>query len=206
MVALVQQYGMYAGDDTLSKHISKETSALLDEFCTRYGMPRAGVEKMKPWMVSTLVAVLPMQKAGADPMGGIDMHFMKQVKEPQRIDELETSELQMSILSAGTDEEQNLALNYDLKHADDVKAMEAEYLAGDMDAILKRIWDTPSRKMMERMLDGRNPKMTEKIEAYLKGRDTAFVVVGAAHVIGDKGIAHALESKNYKVEKIVMDW
>ena len=40
---------------------------------------------------------------------------------------------------------------------------------------------------------------------YLKGTDTAFVVVGAAHVIGEKGIAHALESKKYKIEKLTLN-
>lgn len=206
MVALVQQYGVYSGEDALSNHISKQTSAELDEFCAKYGLPRANLEKFKPWMVSTLVALLPLQKAGADPTNGIDMHFIKEVKPPQHIDELETPEFQMSIISSGTEQEQDVGLDYALKHAEEVKEMEAEYLAGDMDGMMKRISDSPSKAMIEKLLYARNPNMTAKIEGYLKGNETVFVVVGAAHVIGDKGIAHALESKNYKVEKIAMDW
>jgi uncharacterized protein YbaP (TraB family) len=207
MGALVQKYGVYDNvNDVLSNHISKSTSAALDDFCKQYDLPRANVEHLKPWLISTLVAVLPLQKAGADPNAGIDMHFMKQSKAPQRIDELETPELQLSLLAAGSDQEQDVSLGYSLRHLDETKKIEADYLAGDFDALMKRIQDSPSKGMMERLLDGRNPKMIEKLETYLKGKETAFVVVGAAHVIGEKGIARALESKNYKVEKLAIDW
>jgi len=48
MMGLVQKYGMYSGDDSLSKHLNKETSAALDAFCTKHGLPRAGVEQLSP--------------------------------------------------------------------------------------------------------------------------------------------------------------
>jgi uncharacterized protein len=207
MGALVQKYGVYDDiNDVLSKHISNATAAALDVFCKQYDLPRANLEHMKPWLISTLVAVLPLQKAGADPYGGIDMHFLKESKPPQRIDELETAEFQFSILAGGSDQEQELSLGYSLKHADEIKNIEAEYLAGDLNALIKHIADSPSKGMMERLLDRRNPAMVEKIEGYLKGSDTVFVVVGAAHVVGEKGIAHTLESRNYKVEMFSIDW
>src|SRR5262249_39919407 len=36
MMGLVQKYGMYGPDDSLSKHLSKETSAALDDFCNKH--------------------------------------------------------------------------------------------------------------------------------------------------------------------------
>jgi hypothetical protein len=40
----------------------------------------------------------------------------------------------------------------------------------------------------------------KKIEDMLKGKEKVFVVVGAAHLIGEKGILKTLEKKGYKVE------
>ena len=38
--------------------------------------------------------------------------------------------------------------------------------------------------------------MAKKIEQFLKTGKTYFVVVGAAHIIGDKGILKLLENEN----------
>src|SRR5450755_3071595 len=51
-MGLVQKYGMYSGDDSLTKHLSKETLAALDDYCTRHNVPRAGMEQLKPWVVA----------------------------------------------------------------------------------------------------------------------------------------------------------
>ena len=47
--------------------------------------------------------------------------------------------------------------------------------------------------------------MTGKMDEYLKGKESVFVVVGAAHIIGDKGIAKQLRDKGYKVEQVTLE-
>ena len=42
----------------------------------------------------------------------------------------------------------------------------------------------------------RNVGMAKKIEQFLKTGKTYFVVVGAAHIIGDKGVLKLLENEN----------
>src|ERR1700704_2228926 len=53
---LIQQYGMYSGGDSLTKHLSKETLASLDDYCTRHSVPRMGMEQLKPWVVAVTLA------------------------------------------------------------------------------------------------------------------------------------------------------
>jgi len=48
--------------------------------------------------------------------------------------------------------------------------------------------------------------MTEKVTEFLKTKSTSFVVVGAAHVIGQKGIANLLQQQGYKVERTAYAW
>jgi len=212
MIGLIQKYGMYPDDDSLAKHLSKETQAALDDYCTKHNVPRMGMEKLKPWVMAVTIAAMAWQQAGEDPSLGIDMHFLDESKPPQRIDELETMESQLAIFAEATEEEQQSMLASILKQGDKVKDLikrtQAAYLAGDPDALQKVMDeqdDVGSKSLEKKLLDDRNIVMTGKMEEYLKGKEAVFAVVGAAHIIGDKGIAKQLRDKGYKVEQVVLE-
>jgi hypothetical protein len=211
ILKLVQEYGMYAGDESLSKHISKETSDALDDFCSKNSLPRMIVERTKPWMAAITVIAFAAKAAGEDPALGIDMHFLNEVKEPQRIDELETADFQMSILSSATEQEQLELLAASLKQADKTKGMlqklQQAYIAGDTESLEKLVHEEESgpKSLMKKLLDDRNVTMTQRVEQYLKGKEPSFVVVGAGHMLGEKGIVKLLQDKGYHVERAVVD-
>ena len=212
MIGLVQKYGLYTGDDSLTKHLPKDTQTALDDYCTRHNVPRMGMEQLKPWVVAVTIAAMAWQQAGEDPSLGIDMHFLDESKPPQRIDELETMESQLSIFADATEEEQQSMLASTLKQGDKIKDIikrtQAAYVAGDPDALQKIMEeqdDMGSKSLEKKLLDDRNVFMTGKMEEYLKGKDSIFVVVGAAHIVGSKGIAKQLRDKGYKVDQVVLE-
>jgi uncharacterized protein YbaP (TraB family) len=59
-----------------------------------------------------------------------------------------------------------------------------------------------TKPVFEKLLHQRNRSMADKVEGYLKTKDTHFVVVGALHLVGDSGIVKLLEARKYKVEQI----
>ena len=212
MIGLIQKYGLYTGDDSLTRHLSKETQTALDDYCARHNVPRQGMEQLKPWVVAVTIAAMAWQQAGEDPSLGIDMHFLDESKPPQRIDELETMESQLAIFAEATEEEQQSMLAATLKQGDKtkdiIKRTQAAYVAGDPDALQKVMDeqdDLGSKSLEKKLLDDRNVAMTAKMEEYLKGKEPIFVVVGAAHIIGDKGIAKQLHDKGYKVDQVVLE-
>jgi hypothetical protein len=211
-LALVQQYGMYGADDSLTKHLSPETLAALEEYCTKHGVPRTGIEQLKPWVVAVTISAMAWQQAGEDPSLGIDMHFLNENKPPQRVDELETAESQLSLFASATEEEQQAMLVTILKMGDKTKEMikrvQAAYVSGDPEALQKIMdeqSDLGSKSLTKKLLDDRNVVMASRVEEYLKGKDPIFVVVGAAHIVGDKGVAKLLRDKGYKVEQVTLE-
>jgi uncharacterized protein YbaP (TraB family) len=211
-MGLVQQYGLYGEGDSLTKHLSKETAAALDDYCTKHSVPRIGLEKLKPWVVSVTIAAMAWQQAGEDPTLGIDMHFLNESKPPQRIEELETMESQLSIFANATEEEQQGLLQSILKEGDKtkdlIKRLQAAYISGDPDALQKILdeeSDMGTKSLTKKLLDDRNVMMASKMDEYLKGADPVFVVVGAAHIIGEKGVAKMLRDKGYKVEQVTLE-
>lgn len=204
MMEMVQKYGMYAAGDSLSHHLSKPTADALASFCSNYGFPCATLEPLRPWMAGMLVAVWPIVKAGVDPKNGIDMHFLNELGANQRVAELESADAQFQLLSGQSEEEQDKFLAYSLEGAGKMQELEKSYLAGDIDALLKDV--PPSSELTEHLIIERNVRMTQKVNEFLKQKGTSFVVVGAAHVIGEKGIANLLQQQGYKVERTAYAW
>jgi len=58
-------------------------------------------------------------------------------------------------------------------------------------------------KIMTALLDDRNIGMAEKAEHFLSEGKTVFMIVGAAHLIGDEGIINILEQKGkYQIQQL----
>lgn len=206
---LLYQYGAYPVGDGLSRHLPKKTALALGDFCREHGLPRILLEKIKPWAVAATVEVLAYQQAGEDPSLGIDLHFLNEAKE-RKIEELETADFQMTVLSSGTEAEQQEMLADTLKEMSQarqhIQEMKEMFLSGDPDIMQKFLDENGTPKSLyKRLLIDRNGPMAERIDGYLKGNDPCFVVVGAAHLVGDQGIVKLLQQKNYKVELISAD-
>ena len=70
---------------------------------------------------------------------------------------------------------------------------------------LARIMDRESREFPafnERLLGARNRAWIPKIEAFLASGHTYFVVAGAGHFGGSKGLLALLRAKGYQIEQL----
>jgi hypothetical protein len=56
--------------------------------------------------------------------------------------------------------------------------------------------------MFERLLVERNRNWLPKLEALFSRSGRAFVVVGAAHLVGPDGLIALLKAKGYQVEQV----
>lgn len=206
--AQMMRAGMYPEGDGLSKHVPKNISDELDAFCEKHTqIPRAAFERFRPWMAGLMVAVLPFMEKGEDPNNGIDLHFMNEVASSQRIQELESADFQLKLLSSFSDEEQVKSLDAALKAGEDNTArLEAAYFAADQATLIRMIEDDNGLKSAsQKLIYDRNPKMAEGVESCMKNAPPCFVVVGAAHLIGNQGVVHILESRGYRVEQIAAE-
>jgi len=158
----------------------------------------------------TLVA-LESLKLGFDPNYGIDKYFLSKAEGKKKILELESLDYQIDLLSHFSDKEQELFLIYTLK---DLNIMEQEldkltqaWTTGDtkgMESILTRSVSEDKRlsPIFEKLIYERNRKMVSKIEDLLRTKETYFVIVGAGHLVGNRGIIEILKGKGYFVEQL----
>ena len=200
----------YQDEDTLEKHLSSETYELLKKELGEYGIPIELVYRERPWFVSLTLTSLELLKLGFDPDYGIDRHFLSEAGGTKRIEELESVNYQIDLLSSFSDPDQELFLLYTLQ---DLHLMSREsdellgaWRSGDtrmMESLVFRgeVSGKQISRVYEKLLYERNRNMASRIEAFLRTKDTYFVVVGAAHLVGTKGIVETLRRKGYVIEQ-----
>jgi uncharacterized protein YbaP (TraB family) len=211
MQAIVMKKGLYAGADTLSKKLSKESADALKAYMEKSGGALMMFEKMKPWLVGITISMLEIQKLGFQPDLGIDKHFLDKARDKKKILELESASFQIDLLSGFTDEQQDKFLRYTLAEVehmkDEMTAMITAWKKGDAaglhDVSHKAVKKYPDLvPVMKSLIDDRNVKMAEKVEGYMKSGESTFVIAGALHMTGDQGLVSLLIKKGYTVEQI----
>jgi uncharacterized protein YbaP (TraB family) len=200
---------MYGGDETLWDYVSPETRQRLEAFCEKYGLPAIAMSKMKPWAAAMMVSAIPLMKSGMEISLGIDKYFLdKAEKSGKRVVEIESAEAQMKLVSGITAEmlEKSVAASANQDPQEYGKRLQQAWMSGDTSQMEKIIQEQTSDavEFAKAMLEDRNLHMADVAEQFLKGREQAFVVVGAGHMVGPGGVVRILEKRGYKVEQVAI--
>jgi uncharacterized protein YbaP (TraB family) len=201
--------GLLPADQSLDKVVSPSTYALVTKRVGALGVPIEPLRRFKPWMLALTLVQLEWQKAGFDSSLGLDRHFYDRAKvDGKAVQGLETVDFQLSLFDQMTMEEQDRMLassleDLDAERANVVKLIDA-WKAGD-DAAVERLMlndldDDPV--MYRRLLVDRNRNWLPRLDALLARNGRAFVVVGAAHLVGPEGLLAMFRAKGYKVDQL----
>ncbi|EGG37479.1 TraB/GumN family protein [Paenibacillus sp. HGF5] len=204
---LIMDMGMYKDGTTLKDHVSSETYAKLGKILTESGMKPNALDVFKPWVVETTISSLKAVKAGYEAAAGIDLYFVqKAIERKIPVIELESYELQLGMFNGFSKELQEKNLNIALDNFDvlddGVEQLAEMWKTGNDEALLEFTNSMAADEEYNKaMLIDRNIGMAEKIDGYLKNgkKEEYFIVVGAAHYLGEHGIVKLLEDKGYTV-------
>jgi uncharacterized protein YbaP (TraB family) len=201
--------GILPGNQSLDKVVSPATFALVAKRVEALGVPLEPLKRFKPWMLALTLVQLEWQKAGFDGSLGLDRHFYDRAKvDGKTVIGLETVDFQLSLFDEMTLEEQDRMLSgsledLDAERANVVRLIEA-WKAGDAETVerlmLRDMEDDPI--MYKRLLVDRNRNWLPTLDALLGKSGRAFVVVGAAHLVGPEGLLAMFRAKGYKVEQL----
>ncbi|MBY0012425.1 TraB/GumN family protein [Paenibacillus typhae] len=204
---LVLEMGMYQDGTTLKDHISGETYAKLGLVLKQAGLQANALDKFKPWVAESTLSSLKSATAGYEASSGIDLYFIqKAIERKLPIVELESYESQLGMFNNFSKELQEANLlaaidNYD-EIDESIDVMAEIWKSGD-DELLLQLTNSfaGDAEYYKAMLVDRNIGMADKIDGYLKNgkNEEYFIVVGAAHYLGEHGIVKLLQDKGYKV-------
>jgi uncharacterized protein YbaP (TraB family) len=196
-------------DQSLDKVVSPDTYAKVSKHITERGLPMELMKQFKPWMLALMIEQFEWQKAGFDPSLGLDKHFYDRAQtEGKTVQGLETADYQISLFDGMTPQQQDRMLADTLKEIDteigNVTKLTEAWKTGDTASIerivLADLKDDP--EMYQRLLVARNRAWMPKLEGLFSRPGHAFVVVGAAHLVGPDGLLSMMKAKGYTVEQL----
>ena len=203
--------GLYYGSDTIADHISNETFELTKNKMAALGMDISFMIMYKPWFLAINLVTLELVKLGFDPNYGVDKHFMDKARRAKEIFELESIDYQIGLFDGFDDRQQELLLFSTLLDIDiieeEMEKMISVWQAGDykaLEKILRKGLDEHPQilPIYEKLFYERNINMTQRIETFLGDERDYFVIVGAGHLVGTKGIIQLLKEKGYSLKQI----
>ncbi|PAD28725.1 TraB/GumN family protein [Paenibacillus sp. 7523-1] len=206
---IVLDLGTYQDGTTLKDHISSETYTQVGDILKKNGLEANALDTFKPWVVESTLASLKSMKAGYDASAGVDLYFIQKAIESKiPVIELESYESQLGMFNNFSKELQEKTLkatldNFDVLN-DSVDHMAKMWITGNDEQLLELTNSfSDDEEYNKAMLIDRNVGMADKIDGYLKNGkgEEYFIVVGAAHYLGEHGIVKLLENKGYAVAR-----
>ena len=197
-------------NDNLGNHLSAKTRAHLVDVLKKYHLPLDQFSSMKPWYVAMTLTIMQIKQLGFEEDQGIDQYFLRQAKGTKKIIGLETLDQQLDFLDKISDQDNFLA--YSLETLDENEQLMDQILlawrTGDSSSMEKIMVDDILREnpalsgLYQSLIYDRNTTMAQKISAFLGTDKIYFVIVGAAHIIGEKGIVQLLKEKGFKAQQL----
>ena len=212
--ASIEGYAMLPPQLTLDALLSPETRELLARYLKSRNLPADPIQRYKPWFVAQLVLVIELRAEGYDDALGVDRAFIDQASGEKSIVGLETIASQFAMLDGLSLDLQELMLKDTLLRIDELEGTTRRLLEAWSDgdeAELERQIFQPLAEVPElgpyydALIWQRNASMAARLVELAGDGRTRFVVLGAGHMVGARGIPARLAEQGFVVDRIRAD-
>jgi uncharacterized protein YbaP (TraB family) len=181
----------------------------LSEALRAAGLDPSSFERQKPWAAALALGELRLREAGLRMELGVDRYFFgRALERGKAVLGLESALVPVALFDSLGEAEQELLLSEALSElgvADgDPTEIVAAWTKGDLVALEAAVQGPLAKhpQLFRKLLTERNAQWLPKLEALLREKKAYFVVVGAAHLLGEHGLVEALRKKGYDAEQL----
>lgn len=214
---LTMEKGMYSGNHTLKANVSEKTFRFAEKILKEKGIDIILYQKFKPWFLALTLSGMELIKLGFDPNYGVDKHFINKANKEtslsskKEIVELEGVEYQINLFDNLTHAESDSFLFSTLQeisqYGNDIEPMVSAWARGRVSKIEHLLTKNIDKykelsHIYKKFVDDRNFEMVKKIVAFLNSPKTHFIVVGAAHLVGENGLIQLLKNKGFTLKQM----
>jgi uncharacterized protein YbaP (TraB family) len=199
----------YSDERTLKTVLNQEAYTALSDYVVSKNMPMLVLETFKLGLLMTTLQILEIRSMGFTPQG-VDTYFTtRAVGDAKSLGQLETVQEQIEFIAAmgkGWESEFVLLSLQDLDQTlelmdDMVKAWRVGNNA-ELEELFVDDMRSQTPALYDALLLQRNFKWIALIDQMLLDGDTEFVLVGAAHLVGEGGLLELLAKKGYEIKQL----
>ena len=199
----------YSDERSLRTVLSDEAYTALAAYTATAGLPIAMLEKFKPGLLISTLQILVFQSMGFTPQGVDAFFHTRALGDGKAEGQLETVQEQIGFISAmgeGNESEFILLSLKDFEETGDVmESMIGVWRSGNaagLSELFVEDMKAEAPELYDSLLYQRNLKWIPQIDRMLQDADTEFVLVGAAHIVGENGLLDLLAQKGYEINQL----
>jgi len=205
----LQQALQYPAGQNIVTALKPATIRQVKDYLATKQVPFDAIEMLRPGMLSITLTMIELRGLGLTGTG-VDEYFFQRAKDDgKQIHWFESAEQQIDFLArmgAGHEDELIVYTLADMKNIPHMMTdMKAAWRKGDsaeLEASSVQPYMDEFPELMHMLLDQRNDNWLPIIEQMIKSEGTEFILVGALHLVGDKGVLSQLRKHGYRVEKV----
>jgi hypothetical protein len=218
VAASVQKFAFFGeGETPLDKRIDGKLKSRIETLAKNYGLDAQVLWRMKPWFLSVNLVLLEMTRLGLNPAQGTEAAlFALAAQQGKQVVELEGIDMQFAMFDGAPAAVQLAYLEQTVRSIESGEAQTevnriADAWATRDIAAAERLLTTirkagekgaAERFVVEKLLDGRHPKMLDDIERFGASGQLHLVAVGSLHYFGPNGLLAGLRSRGWTVTEV----
>lgn len=205
----VNSLGLIHGDSTLRDLMGEDYYRQASEAAVAAKIPLDMLSKTEPWFAAMTIEMMALNRIGFDPNLGIEMQMLMNANaEGKEIKGLETLEEQLGYLDGLSMQSQREMLLATLKESAELgEIMDEVILAwrhGDIEFLESELLESfAEQEELNRILvTDRNARWVDHIDTLLDDDDDYLIIVGALHLVGDKGVPKSLARRGIPIQQL----
>ena len=199
----------YNDSRSLRNVLSKRAYMALAEKCAQKGLSIEALDNMKPFVVIMTLLVQELNALGASKKG-VDMHFYNRaIDDNKQIKSLETPEFQINLITSIDEGIEDEIVFYGLRDINRIQERFEELVHVWKNGETENLEENFIAKMVDyptlysRILVERNFNWAHSVKEYLGDSEVEFILVGVAHLAGEKSLLSILEKEGYTIEQVI---
>jgi len=201
--------GMSPGLPPIAERVPEGKRAALRTMIAESGYPEAVFDRLETWAAALPLLGVTFKRLGLDPSLGVE----RQIGTPFRaagktVTGLETVEQQLGYFDTLSEEAQRALLVSVVEDSDatraQFKAMLDAWASGNLKGIARTFDDETqmSPELKTALMSKRNAAWADWLAKRMDRPGTAFVAVGAGHLVGEESVQAMLKKKGIKAKRV----
>jgi uncharacterized protein YbaP (TraB family) len=195
----------YKVNESLKQEITPHLYDTLISWLSKKGYPVNNLSKLKPWLVAFVLQELQLRDLGLSSEFGMEKYFLSR-RNTKEICELETVDEQLAVFKALRGQKYLEYTFFDInKTSAKMELILNAWKCGNTDVINKlTLENNPvgSEELLDKLIYSRNETMATSINNLIRNNKRYFIVIGSAHLVGERSVIKLLEKSGFKVEQM----